>query len=121
MFKVAICCGALPVLRIPPRCSLAPEAVSHQRRIYTVVLGQVPRKRQPYLTLMTEASPSYTVQSPACIFLVRPLRTPFGRYVLLLSNRVLQKIALGIKPRSNKRVVKLAQHVLSRRGWLQTL
>ena len=44
---------------------------------------------------MTGASPPYTAQSPACIFLVRPLCTPFGRYVLLLSIRVLQKNRLG--------------------------
>jgi hypothetical protein len=29
-----------------PRCSLVPEAVSHRGRIYTVVLGRVPRNRK---------------------------------------------------------------------------
>src|SRR5215470_16817719 len=29
-----------------PRCSFVPEAVSHRGRIYTVVLGRVPRNRK---------------------------------------------------------------------------
>jgi hypothetical protein len=34
-------------------------------------------------------------QSPACISLVRPLRTQFGRYVLFMSISVLQKKSPG--------------------------
>src|SRR6266508_3201325 len=68
-----------------PRCSLVPEAVSHRGRIYTVVLGRVPRNRKHLEARGSSRDPSPKGHNYQVVFL-------WLRHVSLLQNYALAAI-----------------------------